>query len=452
MATFGQGINPQLGAIDYSPILQGSVAGAQMAAKGGQMIGQGLANLGQEVGQGIQKYAEQKKKNAERDGRVDAALGAIQANAKIMDRYGQKDAAASLRLAGYNLIQEPNLDKRAAMADTAVSSFLQGQQIEAGAKQRQLGEQAAQYVRAATQAGGNPFSAVVKDAAGGYSPMGAEAQTLGQGLYQQQQLVASQIDKYLREKQAPAGRIMTAQELKNIGPQYDFKSTPLPDGTFFVTNISPFGPGTQNVINMGEKAYEKGIGEAAAAQHMGEYAAAVAAPEALAKLDEVQGLIKSGNVTTGIGAELIQNANRLRAQFANDIKAGKTVSNTQLLDSLLGSDVFPMIGALGIGAKGMDTPAEREFLRQSFTGTKEFTPETLSRLTEIRRNMHLRAVDKFQKSNEKGTYKRFFDISGNPVPDFSGIPPIKGLNGEPLDIPYQTWQNMPEERRKLFRK
>ena len=64
MATFGQGINPQFGAIDYSPILKGSVAGAEMAAKGGQMIGQGLANLGQEVGKGIQEYT---KKKEERD-------------------------------------------------------------------------------------------------------------------------------------------------------------------------------------------------------------------------------------------------------------------------------------------------------------------------------------------------------------------------------------------------
>ena len=56
MATFGQGVNPQLGAINYSPILQGSVAGAQMAAQGGSMIGQGLANLGQEVGKGVETY------------------------------------------------------------------------------------------------------------------------------------------------------------------------------------------------------------------------------------------------------------------------------------------------------------------------------------------------------------------------------------------------------------
>lgn len=242
MATFGQGINPQLGAIDYSPILRGSMAGAQMAAQGSQMIGQGLANLGQEVGQGIQKYAEQKKKNAERDGRVNTAIGSLQSIAKTMDKYGRKEEAEALRLAGYNLIQEPNLDKRAAMADTAISSFLQGQQIEAGAKQRQLGEQAAQYVRAATQAGGNPFSAVVRDVAGGYSPMGAEAQTLGQRQYQQQQLVDSEIAKNLREKQVTAGMVMTPAQVAAIPAGTDYKGVPMQDGNIYVTGMSRSAP------------------------------------------------------------------------------------------------------------------------------------------------------------------------------------------------------------------
>jgi len=69
MATFGQGINPQLGAIDYSPILRGSMAGAQMAAQGSQMIGQGLANLGEEVGKGVAAYYKKKEiKKLEDDG------------------------------------------------------------------------------------------------------------------------------------------------------------------------------------------------------------------------------------------------------------------------------------------------------------------------------------------------------------------------------------------------
>ena len=61
MATFGQGINPRLGAIDYSPIQRGAAVGAQLAAQGGSMIGQGLANLGQELGRGIEKENERNR-------------------------------------------------------------------------------------------------------------------------------------------------------------------------------------------------------------------------------------------------------------------------------------------------------------------------------------------------------------------------------------------------------
>jgi len=92
MATFGQGINPQLGAIDYSPILQGSVAGAKMAAQGGSMIGQGLANLGQEVGKGMQIYYKKKEENK----LMDDGINTLQnLNTKSPELFA-------------NLIQDPN--------------------------------------------------------------------------------------------------------------------------------------------------------------------------------------------------------------------------------------------------------------------------------------------------------------------------------------------------------
>ena len=80
MATFGQGINAQFGAIDYSPIQRGSAVGAQLAAQGGQMIGQGLANLGQEVGKGVETYF--KKQDM-----MKAQLGEIRAFAESDPAY-----------------------------------------------------------------------------------------------------------------------------------------------------------------------------------------------------------------------------------------------------------------------------------------------------------------------------------------------------------------------------
>jgi len=378
MATFGQGINPQLGAIDYSPILRGSMAGAQMAAQGSQMIGQGLANLGQEVGKGIEKYAEQKKKNAERDGRVNTAIGSLQAIAKTMDKYGRKDEAEALRLAGYNLIQEPNLDKRAAMADTAIGSFLQGQQIETGARQRQLGEQAAQYVRAATQAGGNPFSAVVKDAAGGYSPMGAEAQALGQRQYQQQQLVDSEIAKNLREKQAPAGRIMTAEELKKIGPQYDFKSTPLPDGTFFVTNISPFAPAMNIDASSGAKNENIAYADLRAIRK-GEINPILNNQPTLAILKDILAKTGKDGMLTGAFANLeLTTKSALNATGLTDFK---DVAQTQAYIGASGRLVAQVVSAFGSGTGISD--ADREYARSIAGGNVTLDKAALKKLIDL---------------------------------------------------------------------
>jgi hypothetical protein len=39
------------------------------------------------------------------------------------------------------------------------------------------------------------------------------------------------------------------------------------------------------------------------------------------------------------------------------------ISDIEEQDRLVGSEAFPLIKALGIGARGLDTPAEREFLR-----------------------------------------------------------------------------------------
>lgn len=57
MARIGTGIRPELGRIDYTPFLQGSLAGSQA-------IGRGIAGLGEAFGGAIQEYS---KKKEERD-------------------------------------------------------------------------------------------------------------------------------------------------------------------------------------------------------------------------------------------------------------------------------------------------------------------------------------------------------------------------------------------------
>jgi hypothetical protein len=140
--------------------------------------------------------------------------------------------------------------------------------------------------------------------------------------------------------------------------------------------------------------------------------AAQAAVDNIAKIDSTIELLKTGDATTGLGAELRNNIDRARALFAGDIKAGKKVADTQILDALLGSDVFSMIQSLGIGARGLDTPAERDYLRQVMTGTIQMDNKALIRLSEIRRNIETRAIEKYNTQLEKGDLNKYFETQG----------------------------------------
>ena len=115
-----------------------------------------------------------------------------------------------------------------------------------------------------------------------------------------------------------------------------------------------------------------------------------------------------------MGSDVLKNVERAKFLFTQSKAQGKTISDTELLDTMLGSDVFPMIQALGIGSRGMDTPAEREFLRSVMTGTTAMNKETLVKMTEIRRDIAKRAIDKYNKRVEGGELDQYFRFSGMP--------------------------------------
>lgn len=161
-----------------------------------------------------------------------------------------------------------------------------------------------------------------------------------------------------------------------------------------------------------ESAFTGAVGRAQAERNEKVVAAAQTASANIQKIDSAIELLKSGDTTTGLGAELRTNIDRARALFAGDLKAGKKVADTQILDALLGSDVFSMIQSLGIGAKGLDTPAERDYLRQVMTGTIQMDNNALVRLSEIRRNIEVRAIEKYNDQLEKGELNKFFETQG----------------------------------------
>ena len=171
---------------------------------------------------------------------------------------------------------------------------------------------------------------------------------------------------------------------------------------------------TVSVDTKAEGAYATKVSGEAAERDTKQYEAATNAVPNIQKLNGVIDHLKTSDAITGMGADVLKNVERAKVLLANDKKAGKKVSDTEYLDALLGSDVFPMIQQLGIGARGMDTPAEREYLRSVMTGTVPMNKQTLIRMTEIRRDIAKRAVEKWNTRVKGGEVEDFFKYSKVP--------------------------------------
>jgi hypothetical protein len=180
--------------------------------------------------------------------------------------------------------------------------------------------------------------------------------------------------------------------------------------------VAEIGSGPQAVVNLppAETEKQKGYGKFGVEQNTAIFTSGQSAVKNIGKINETLKLIEDGSPTTGLGAEIINNINRAKLVFSNSKQDIKNVSDTELLNSLLGADVFPQIGALGIGAKGLDTPAEREFLRQVMTGTITMNKDTILRLTTLRKKYEEKSLDQYNKAVEEGQLDDLFNFSGLP--------------------------------------
>jgi hypothetical protein len=258
-----------------------------------------------------------------------------------------------------------------------------------------------------------------------------------------------------REKPTARYRTLSPAEARARGLNPD-NVYQLEEGTEKVTQI---GQGPSVVFNAplvgAEKAYAADVGKANAQRDLSQFGAAEAAVENLNKLNTTLEELKSGEAFTGAFAELQTNIQKVQAKFAADKKAGKRVSDTEYLDALLGSDVFPMIGALGIGARGLDTPAERDFLRQVMTGTIKLERDTLIRLTEDRKKIAERAIDRFNDRVEKGELNDFFKYQGTQPRKFEKPKPPERPRTPaqaPAGVDQRIWNAMTPEEKALWQR
>jgi len=168
----------------------------------------------------------------------------------------------------------------------------------------------------------------------------------------------------------------------------------------------------KTAISLGGNKYAENVGGKMGEADVANFQFAQTIPAALSKVDETLNILKNSDINTGIGAEMFTTLDRARTKFAADKKAGIRVSNTEYLNSLLGSEVFPLIQSLGIGARGMDTPAEREFLREVMTGTINLDKKTLVRMAELRKKAMIGTAEQYNKNVDSGELDNFFAASG----------------------------------------
>ena len=201
-----------------------------------------------------------------------------------------------------------------------------------------------------------------------------------------------------------------------------------------------------NVTVTSGETYAEGVAKLSAQDDATLVKNATGATNNIAKLDETINLINSGDVNLGIGSEIATNFDRVRAQFLNDSEAQRRVSTDQYLDALLGSDVFGAIGSLGIGARGLDTPAEREFLRQVLTGTRALDVDALTRITQLRRDREINILKEYNNRVELGELDAFFDASNKVKRQFE-IPSLPSFTSSETN-PNETIEEARERKRR----
>ena len=160
------------------------------------------------------------------------------------------------------------------------------------------------------------------------------------------------------------------------------------------------------------------------------YEQAAATFDSLEKLDRTLVHLRTSDAITGLGAEIQKDIEKVQKLFLGSKAAGKKVSDTEILETLLGSDVFPLITSLGIGARGLDTSAERTFLLKVMTGDISLDKDTLIQLTQTRRDIAQRVVDKFNQRVKKGELDTIFKAMGRDPTPF-GAQDSKGTSTSP---------------------
>ena len=457
---FGNTVNPQLGATNYSGFLQGALSGAQMQAQGGAAIAQGLQSAFAGAGVGVRKYLENKETKALFDSSLPNITKTIQENQFLRERLGITDPADPNQLkAGLKGLGEGNLrnglnvflklSAESAESKRQASGFAKalapgpsplalaagsGERFENlptdAASANQPDPTRAQAFKLATDAGVTNPALLQAILASTLSPqetrrsdaeiakIEAETTALGVPKTPTKTEFDKRLDTRIQEFQQVYGRLPSISEIKLMQDEVVKTPNQAQDPYGLIAATRSF-ENDDKLVTTAQNAYDR----------------------ELPRLYQTLDLLNSGNVNAGIFSELKTEIDRIKSSILNDRQAGKKASDSQVFDALTGSRVFTLFQQLGLGARGLDTPAERMFMIEVLTGRRTFELDALKELTRLAIKDNENLVKNYARKYETGSLDRYFTSTQN-------TEPLIAIR--PKEVSPDDWAFMTQEERDQF--
>jgi hypothetical protein len=214
------------------------------------------------------------------------------------------------------------------------------------------------------------------------------------------------------------------------------------------------GAGGVNIDFGSKDSFDETVGTLLAEKQAKQIDLAEKGPAQIDKLNTVLRTLNQGTPNVGFFSTIKQAFDKAFAAFGSE-EAMIAASDTEFLAALLGSDVFPYIQSLGIGARGLDTPAERIFLQRVMTGEITMEGAALEQLTRLRQKYVVRAIQEYNRrvteedANGNTYYTRWEKSSGNKLQEMV-IPKMLRPNKKEYTVPVfdadgnDTGKTMPE--------
>jgi hypothetical protein len=419
----GSSVNPALGRIDYSPITQGAQSAAQSIQAGGQAYGQMFANLGQQIGSGIQQYQQNKQKRDFLETQARSNIGeAIQSMNNFRanpSAYGGKAPIRPEALEGFSLEDIPKISigklegfvsqtEKLLQKPRAIESFIQQQALTDASNQQRNTRIAAAMTPPQANAPfylGRPMQPD--------TPEALTKRVVEAGGSIQEALAAARAPSDIRKTEAETVALGSKQPAL---PSYQQQRLNTEVAAFKArTGSNPTPDQMAAIYNRIDEGTQPNPYAAKVAETLfNQYTSAQGALQRLESINDQIAMLDKGNVNVGFMGEIKTGIDKLTAAFGNK-DAAERVTNTEILESVLGLDLMSAITAAGLTTRSFDTPAEMKNLRAAFVGGTTLSPEAIKTIAKFRRGVLQTVVNDYNQKVDKGVYNRLSEAFGQPV-------------------------------------